>query len=194
MNRLLSLAAVVWASAYFVLVHVFGGPIYVTLIALRGFWFALAGVSAAFGVWGSVFYLILIRLEAFDQVRSFIAQLRGKKKPGFFARVQLKILDLASRIIRRKGNGKELVARLEKKMEEAHAGREVISPGWIMIVFVILSPLFAVPLIRLSFPREHWTRGIAWVWIGMLMEVATWFVPLYGGVSIVIRFLVSAFG
>ncbi|MEX0587320.1 MAG: hypothetical protein WD159_01000, partial [Patescibacteria group bacterium] len=48
--------------------------------------------------------------------------------------------------------------------------------------------------VRLSFPRERWVAGLLWVWIGTAAEVATWFLPLYGGASLVIRFVVSLFG
>ncbi|OGC70962.1 hypothetical protein A3J33_00700 [candidate division WWE3 bacterium RIFCSPLOWO2_02_FULL_53_10] len=193
MRQLAGPAVLFLASAYFVAVHVLGGTVYITLIALRGFWFALAVVFTAFGIWGSILYLVLLQLDAFDQVRGLISQLTGEKKPRFFARIQLKIFDLVA-WIRRKGNGKEFARQLERKVEEAHAGREIISPGWIMIVFMVLSPLFAVPLIRLSFPRERWAAGLMWVWIGTLVEVVTWFLPLYGGASIVVRFLISLFG
>ncbi|MEX0587332.1 MAG: hypothetical protein WD159_01075, partial [Patescibacteria group bacterium] len=147
MRRFMGTAALICAATYVVAIYFFGGAIYVTLIALRGFWFTLAVVFTAFGLWGSLFYLILLQLDAFDEVRGYIAQLTGKKKPGLIARIQLKILDIFARI-RRKENGKAFAARLEQKVEDAHAGRTMISPGWILIIFVALNPLFAVPVVR----------------------------------------------
>ncbi len=118
-----------------------------------------------YGLWGSLFYLVLIQTTAFEQVKETLNKLLENRKSRLFVWIREKLFE------------KEIVT---------------ISPMLIVFIFIVGSPLSGVPIIRLAYPKEKFWKGLVIVWIGSIAEVATWFLPVYGGgLSLIKAFLAS---
>ena len=153
-----------WVAMYIILLRGVSGLIFVPLVLYLGIWGAALVAILIYGIWGTIFYLLLLQAKSFDKVNEYIIRLLEKKDWKIFV-------------------------WLRKKLENRNGLQ--ISSGWIALVFVIESPLTGLPLIRMKYPRKIWWLGIIWVWIGALIEVTTWFVPLYGGGMEIFKMIVA---
>lgn len=110
-------------------------------------------------IWSTIFYVILLQTDSFENVRERVNLLLKKKNWKLFIWLRRK---LRSRSIK-------------------------ISPWWIAVVFIVESPLTGVPMIRLMFPQKKWIAGMMWVIFGCALEVVSWYLPLYGGLFLLLK-------
>jgi hypothetical protein len=68
-------AAPFWAALYFVIFYLFGVPIFISTMLTLGVWQALGFLTVLFGVWGTIFYLILLQSESFDRIKTALIML-----------------------------------------------------------------------------------------------------------------------
>ena len=153
----------IWVALYLVILRGISGFIFVPLVAYLGIWKGALVAVLIYGVWGTVLYLLLLQTDSFEKLPENVNHFLENK------------------------NWK-VVVWLRKKI----ANRKIkITPWWIVLVFIFESPLTGVPLIRLTYPRERWLIGLSWIWFGALLEVVTWFLPVYGGGMTLIKFILA---
>ena len=161
-------AAPFWAALYIGIFKLGGVTIFVSLEVLWGVWPAALIMACLYGLWGTIFYLVLLQSDSFEHLKGFLDRFLEKKNGKVFVWLR-----------------KKFVAETEKS---------VTSPLLIMLVFIAESPLTGVPLIRFDYPKEKFWTGIFWVWMGAVLEVVTWFLPIYGGGFTAVKGLLSWFG
>ncbi len=158
------LAAPVWAALYLIIFRGFGAVMFVSISISWGVWAATLILICLYGLWGTLFYLVLIQTISFEQVKETLNKLLEKRKNRLFIWIREKFFE------------KEIVT---------------VSPMLIIFIFIAGSPLSGVPVIRLAYPKEKFWKGLVLVWLGSIAEVATWFLPVYGGgISLIKAFLV----
>lgn len=161
-------AAPFWAALYVVIFKMGGATIFIALEVLWGVWAAVALMVCLYGIWGTLFYIILLQSDSFEHLKGFLDRFLEKKKSKVFVWIR------------------------KRFVEETEIS--VTSPLLIMLVFIAESPLTGVPLIRFDYPKEKFWLAIFWIWVGSLVEVATWFLPVYGGGISVVRGFLSWLG
>lgn len=154
-TRFVKVAAPFWAATYFVIFYLFGVPIFLFFEFNFGVWLAALVLTLMLGVWGVIFYIILLQTDSFEHFRVSVGNLLKKQHGKVFETIRKKYFD-----------------------ENDHSS---ISPVIIMLAFLFENPLLGVPLIRYSFPRNAFLKGFFWVWIGAIIKVSTWYLPIYGG-------------
>lgn len=152
---LTKIAAPTWAAIYLVVFRGFAAPIFVSTTLLWGVWYATLFLSLLYAVWGVIFYLILLQTDSFENFKVTVEKFLEKRKGKVFE-------------------------WLRKNFFEGKSHLEV-SPIICMAMIVAESPLTGVPLIRFAYPKEKMWQGLMWVVIGSLIEVVTWYLPIYGG-------------
>lgn len=151
--RFLKILAPFWLALYITMLRSASALIFVPMVLYLGIWNAAAIAIVMYGVWGTVFYLILLNTDTYEVIKRKLDAIAEKKQ----WRVLIWLKNLFSN----------------------HALK--LSPAWIVIIFIAESPLTGVPILSLMYPKDQWVKGLLWVWIGAFIEVTTWFVPIYGG-------------
>ncbi|KKW25094.1 MAG: hypothetical protein VE99_C0003G0019 [candidate division Kazan bacterium GW2011_GWC1_52_13] len=151
-----NLLLVFWLAISFIFFRFWAIVIILPLIAAWGLGLTTLGVFLAYGIWSTVFYLLILRGTVFDRARARLASLVPKKENRFFSWVKRTFL---------------------KK-------EQVLLPPWVILVnFAILGVLSSVLLVRLSYPKSQALKGLGLIWVGCAVEVLTWFLPVYGGLA-----------
>jgi hypothetical protein len=148
-------AAPFWAALYFVIFYLFGVPIFISTMLTLGVWQALGFLTVLFGVWGTIFYLILLQSESFDRIKNSVESFLSNQSGKVFLWI--------------------------RKVYHSQADQSAINPALIMLIFIVQNPLVGVPLIRFSYSKKQVLSGVFWVWVGALLKVLTWYFPIYGG-------------
>lgn len=164
---LIGLLAPFWAAMYLIIFRGFGAVMFVSISLTWGVWASTLVLISMYGLWSSLFYLILVQTSAFEQVKDMLNKLLERRKSRFFIIIREKLFD------------KEVVT---------------ISPALIVFIFIVGSPLSGVPAIRLAYPKEMIWKGFGMVWLGAVVEVATWFLPIYGGGLTLLRAIFTWMG
>jgi hypothetical protein len=159
--RFAKVAAPLWAALYLVIFRGLGAIIFITLIMSLGVWQATLVLIFLYGVWSMIFYLILLQTEAFEHFRDFAGRFLKDKRGKIFIWMKLKLFP-------------------EGKMPS-------VPPYLILFVFAVESPLTGVPIVRYAYPKDKFLIGLFWIWLGSIVEVTTWYLPIYGGGLSVIR-------
>ncbi len=157
-------AAPIWLVLYFIVIYVFGAPLFIYFILLFGLWNAVLLHISLFVLWSFVFYLILLQSNSFERLRDIVRNFL-KNRHG-------KLFDW-----------------LGKKYFTENT-TSYVSPAIIILVFLIQSPLIWVPLIRYSFPKNVYWKGLLWIVLGSVIKITTWYLPVYGLGFSIIRSLV----
>lgn len=144
-----------WIGTYIFLFRVMSGVIFVSSVVILGVWQASLFFVIVFGIWGTIFYLILLQTDSIEKIREKISSLLEKKQGKMSTWLRNRFFT---------------------------AGESVkLSPILTIMIFVIESPLSGAFIVRMAYPKEKIWQGLMWVWIGAAAEVATWFLPVYGG-------------
>jgi len=151
----------IWLAIYLIGFRGFWAFVFVPLVAIRGIWWSALAAFLVYGVWGTVFYLLILRGRVFDRARERLAHLRPQK--------EYRVLNWI----------KSKLSRYEDLLQ--------VSPLWTLVTFVVGGVLTGVLVIRFAYSRKYWGRALLLVWVGCAVEVLTWFLPLYGGVFSLIR-------
>jgi hypothetical protein len=154
-TKLVKVAVPVLAALYIFIFRGFGAAIFVSLALYLGVWQAALALSLLYIIWGVVFYLILIQSEAFEHFKDSAKNFLSKKNGKFYIWLRKRVF--------------------------ADGNQTTISPLLIMLVFAVESPLTGVPLIRYVYPKNKVFIGIFWIILGSIIEVVTWYYPIYGG-------------
>lgn len=154
-----------WISIYITLFRILSGAIFVSLTVWLGAWKAAFLLFVVFGIWGSIFYLLLLETESIERVREKIHDLLSKRQSKLSIWLRKKFFI---------------------KGEPVH-----LSPVLTLLIFIIESPLSGAFIIRLAYPKNLKWKGLMWVWLGAFAEVATWFLPVYGGGISLIKEIIS---
>lgn len=152
-----------WISFYIVAFRMFSGVLFLSLIVYFGAWMAALVLVVIYGLWGTIFYLVLLETDSIETVREKISILLDKK-PG------------------------KMKNWLKSKFFMPGVPVQ-LSPLLIVLTFIIESPLLGAFVIRLGYPKQYRLKGLLWVWIGALAEVVTWFLPIYVGGSTLLNAL-----
>ncbi len=150
-----------WSALYVILFRGFGAWAFVSLMLMFNVLTASLVMIFLYWVWGVIFYLILLESDSFEHFKATLERLLEDKKGKMFVWL--------------------------KKTFFHNGEQPSISPALIMAVFVIESPLTGVPLVRFAFARDRIWIGIFWITAGSVLEVLTWFLPIYGGGLAVIK-------
>lgn len=148
-------AVPLWATLYFVIFYLFGVSIFFTLKITFGVWLATLIFAVFIGVWGVIFYIILLQSDSFEHFRDSTRDFLAKRHGRVFGWIRIKYF--------------------------AKNDHSPLSPVLIMLIFVIANPLVGVPLIRYSYQKIIFWKGFFWIWVGAFAKVMTWYLPLYGG-------------
>lgn len=162
------LAVPFWAALYFVIFRGFAAVIIVSLSALMGVWLAGLTLMLLYFVWGLIFYIVLLQSDSIDGFKDLADKFLEKRKGKFFVWFRKNFIE-----------GKERLS---------------VSPIVCMLVFIAESPLTGVPLIRLSYPKNKFWKGVSWILIGSALEVLTWYLPIYGGGFSLIKWIATWLG
>ncbi len=143
-----------WAALYLVIYKPLGASIYVGLLVLYGIWLGSFIMILLYWVWGVVFYLILLQSNLFDRFMIGLEHILEKRKGKLFVWLKTKLFN-----------------------DEDEA---TISSLLILTMFIAESPFTGVPLVRLAYGEDKMKMAILLITIGSILEVITWFVPVYG--------------
>jgi len=161
--KFVKVAAPLWAGLYFVIFYLFGGPIFLACQLYWGLWVAISILTVLFGIWGTIFYLILLQSNLFEHFRDTAGNFLKNRHGKVFDWIRQKYF--------------------------AKNDHSPLSPFLIMLIFIVLNPLVGVPLIRYSLHKNDLWKGIFWILAGSILKVVTWYLPIYGvGFSMILSF------
>jgi len=163
-EKFVRVAAPLWAGLYFVIFYLFGVLIFLACQLYWGLWVAILILTVLFGIWGTVFYLILLQSDSFEHFRDIAGNFLKNRHGKVVDWVRIKYFD--------------------------ENDRSPLSPVLIMLIFIIANPLAGVPLIRYSYQKGDFWKGFFWIWAGALLKVMTWYLLIYGiGLSLIMSAL-----
>ena len=151
----------IWLAIYFIGFRGFWAFVFVPFIAAKGIWWPTLVAFLVYGVWGSVFYLLILRGRVFDQARERLAHLQPKKEYRILTWI------------------KGRLARYEDLIQ--------VSSFLTLAAFVVGGVLTGVLVVRFAYSRKYWGKALLLVWAGCAVEVLTWFLPLYGGMFSLVK-------
>lgn len=154
-------ATPLWVGLYLIIFRGFAAAIFISLSVLWGVWWAALSLLALYIIWSLLFYYVLLQSEAFEHFKDYARDFLVKKRGKVFIWIRKKFFN--------------------------ESDRSSISPFLILLVFAIESPLTGVPLVRYAYPKNKYLIGIFWILLGSVIEVATWYFPIYGGGLSIIR-------
>lgn len=156
----------IWLGIYFIGFRGFWAFVFVPLVATKGIWWSATLAFLIYGLWGTGLYLLILRGRIFDRARERLAKLQPQKEYRLVTWIKSKISQYGD-LIR-------------------------ISPLWILLSFIPGGLITGVLVIRFVYSRRYWFPGLLLVWGGALVEVLTWFLPLYGGLFTLIRSVLAS--
>ncbi len=143
-----------WAGLYLLVYKPFGASIYVALLVMYGLWLGTAIMIFLYWIWGIFFYLILLQSNLFDRFMVGLEHVLEKRKGKLFVWLKTKLFN--------------------------DEDETTISPLLVLTMFVAESPFTGVPLVRLAYGADKKWTAILWITVGSILEVVTWFLPVYG--------------
>jgi len=155
----------IWLAIYFIGFRGFWVFVFVPLVAVKGIWWSTLIAFLVYGVWGTVFYLLILRGRVFDRAREKLAHLQPQKEYRILTWI------------------KSRLSRYEDLIQ--------VSPLWTLAMFVVGGVLTGVLVIRVVYSQKYWRKALILVWAGCAVEVLTWFLPLYGGLFSLVRVVLA---
>jgi len=138
-------------------------PLMIPLVALLGSTMAALAGAAVVGVWGSVFYFLLRRESVLTVAKTRLAEFRNAR--GVLGWIQAKIPNIRDETL--------------------------LSPFWILVVFILFGAWLGVLLLRLTYPDSHPLRALFWVWLGVVANTVVMVIVIYGPPAILARELIT---
>lgn len=144
----------VWIALYILLFRAWAVLLILPFIVAWGPFWTTFLIFLAYAVWGTIFYLLILRKTVFDRARKRLAGLVPKSENRFLSWIKRTLL---------------------------RQDPILISPWIILLNFAFFGVLGSIILVRLSYPRKLFFQGMVLVWVGCAVEVLTWFFPIYFG-------------
>lgn len=152
----------VWIMGYWLVAH---PPVAAALIFYLGTMTATIVGFLALGIWSSIFYLLLCREGFLDRVRDHLARLKEKQERGILVRIR---------------------KRFSKHLSEG----PLLSPLWILIIFIYPGPFWGVLMTRLAYPVGKRGRVLRLIWSGSAATAFFWMVVILGPLMPLLRGLI----
>ena len=159
-----------WLAAYFLIARWWILFVIGPLTAIWGLWLTNLAILVAYLIWATVFYLLILRPTAFSWVRARLAKLL----PSGPARKENRFLAWIGRLLKR------VFGWLDRVFSRSE-GEVLVHPILILLYFAASGVLSSVVLVRLAYPKKLFLKGLALIWVGCVVEVVTWPLPLLGG-------------
>lgn len=153
MRRWLARVALLpWIALYlFLFRSIFVAP----MIFYLGVLISAVIVYLSIGAWSSVFYLLLLHEENLGRIQTQLVQLKEKQKQG-------------------------LIDKLKKRFSRRPLEESLLSPLWILVIFVLLGALAGVLALRLARPAKVNRETLSLIWLGCAATVFFWTVLVNG--------------
>lgn len=155
-------------TIWFVLYAIIHVPLLVPLVAVWGVWLTALAGAVVIGIWGTVFYFLLLRESGFERARKYLSHFQS-------------------------GGERGLVAWARNKFFKNHEEEVLLSPFWILASFIVLGALGGVFTIRLAYPRNGIVKALLLVWVGCILNAFFLVVVVYGPPAAFARRLVLGF-